>query len=110
VLTEGVEKIRAVAERAQRTTIQDKSKVFNTARVEALELDNLIEVALATMISAEARKESRGAHDRSDFHQRDDANWMKHTLWYKEGNRLEYKPVKTKPLTVETFEPKTRVY
>jgi succinate dehydrogenase / fumarate reductase flavoprotein subunit len=110
VLAEGVEKIRAVAERARRTAIQDKSRVFNTARVEALELDNLIEVALATMISAEARKESRGAHDRSDYHQRDDANWMKHTLWYKEGNRLEYKPVKTKPLTVETFEPKTRVY
>ena len=109
-LVEGVRKILAVAERAQRTGIADKSKVFNTARVEALELDNLIEVALATMISAEARRESRGAHDRSDFHQRDDANWMKHTLWYKAGNRLDYKPVKTKPLTVESFEPKARVY
>jgi succinate dehydrogenase / fumarate reductase flavoprotein subunit len=110
VLAEGVRTIHAVADRVRRTGIQDKSKVFNTARVEALELDNLIEVALATMISAEARKESRGAHDRSDYPKRDDAAWMKHTLWYKDGNRLEYKPVKGKPLTVEAFEPKTRVY
>jgi succinate dehydrogenase / fumarate reductase flavoprotein subunit len=109
-LAEGVGKILEVAERAKRTYIRDKSKVFNTARVEALELDNLIEVALATMISAEARKESRGAHDRSDYPRRDDLNWVKHTLWYKEGNRLDYKPVKLKPLTVEAFEPKARVY
>jgi len=110
LLKHGVDKIKEVADRVTRTQIGDKSKVFNTARVEALELDNLIEVALATMISAEARKESRGAHDRSDYHQRDDANWMKHTLWYKDGNHLEYKPVKLKPLTVEAFEPKARVY
>ena len=109
-LAEGVKKILEVAERARRTFIKDKSKVFNTARIEALELDNLVEVAMATMISAEARKESRGAHDRSDFHQRDDGNWLKHTLWHKEGNRLAYKPVKLKPLTVESFEPKARVY
>ena len=109
-LTEGVRKMLAVADRAKRTYIQDKSKVFNTARVEALELDNLIEVALATMISAEARKESRGAHDRSDHHSRDDVNWLKHTLWFKDGNRLDYKPVHLKPLTVESFEPKARVF
>lgn len=109
-LAEGVRRILEVAQRAQRTHIKDKSKVFNTARIEALELDNLVEVAVSTMISAEARKESRGAHDRSDFSQRDDANWMKHTLWHKQGNRLEYKPVKLKPLTVEPFEPKARVY
>ena len=89
---------------------KDKSNVFNTARVEALELDNLIEVALSTMISANARQESRGAHDRSDFPARDDVNWMKHTLWFKDGNRLEYKPVQLKPMTVESFEPKARVY
>jgi succinate dehydrogenase / fumarate reductase flavoprotein subunit len=82
----------------------------HAARVEALELDNLIEVAMSTMISADARKESRGAHDRSDFPNRDDVNWMKHTLWFKEGNRLEYKPVQLKPLTVASFEPKARVY
>jgi len=109
-LTEGVRKIREVAERVQRTGIADKSKVFNTARVEALELDNLIETAVSTMISAEARQESRGAHDRSDFPDRNDVQWMKHTLWFKEGDRLDYKPVKLKPLTVESFEPKARVY
>jgi succinate dehydrogenase / fumarate reductase flavoprotein subunit len=109
-LAEGVRTILEVAERAKHTFIKDKSKVFNTARVEALELDNLVETAVATMISAEARKESRGAHDRSDFPDRDDVNWLKHTLWFKDGNRLEYKPVKLKPLTVEGFEPKARVY
>ncbi|HYL19504.1 MAG TPA: succinate dehydrogenase flavoprotein subunit [Burkholderiales bacterium] len=110
MLSEGVAKIKQVAERAARTGIKDKSKVFNTARVEALELDNLIEVAQASLVSAEARKESRGAHDRADFHQRDDVNWLKHSLWFKEGNRLEYKPVHMKPLTAQTFEPKVRTY
>jgi succinate dehydrogenase / fumarate reductase flavoprotein subunit len=109
-LTEGVQKMKDIAERSKHTFIKDKSKVFNTARVEALELDNLIETAVATMICAEARKESRGAHDRSDYPDRDDVNWLKHSLWYKEGNRLDYKPVKLKPLTVEGFEPKPRVY
>ncbi len=110
MLIDGVKKIKETAERAQRTAIRDKSRVFNTARVEALELDNLIEVAVATLVSAEARKESRGAHDRADHHQRDDANWLKHTLWYKEGSRLDYKPVHMKPLTVQSVEPKVRTY
>jgi succinate dehydrogenase / fumarate reductase flavoprotein subunit len=110
MLTLGVEKIKEVAQRARRTEIKDKSKVFNTARIEALELDNLIEVALSTLVCADARTESRGAHDRSDFPDRDDVNWLKHTLWYKEGNRLDYKPVHSKPLTVEPFQPKPRVY
>jgi succinate dehydrogenase / fumarate reductase flavoprotein subunit len=117
MLVAGVEKIKQVAERADKLEIKDKSKVFNTARIEALELQNLIEVAKATMISAEARKETRGAHDRADFHDRpgfvagrDDQNWLKHTLWYRDGNKLDYKPVNLKPLTVESFEPKARVY
>src|SRR5262249_40478916 len=83
MLGQGVKQIRQTADRASRTQIGDKSKVFNTARVEALELDNLIEVARASMVSAEARRESRGAHDRADHHERDDAKWLKHTLWYK---------------------------
>jgi succinate dehydrogenase / fumarate reductase flavoprotein subunit len=110
LLEQGVAKIREVAERSRRTQIQDKSKVFNTARIEALELDNLVEVARATMISAHARQESRGAHDRADFPKRDDAGWLKHTLWNRDGDRLEYKPVNLKPLSVETFVPKARVY
>ena len=110
LLAEGVKKIREVADRATRTEIKDKSKVFNTARVEALELDNLIEVARASLVSAQARQESRGAHDRADFPQRDDANWLKHTLWFKDGDRLQYKPVTLKPLTAETIEPKVRTY
>ncbi len=110
LLAKGVERIVAVCERARHTRIQDASRTFNTARVEALELDNLLETARATMFSARARQESRGAHDRADFPKRDDVNWLKHTLWFRDGDRLEYKPVNLKPLSVETFEPKARVY
>ena len=110
MLSDGVRKVKQVAERIARTEIRDKSKVFNTARIEALELDNLIEVAVATLVSAEARKDSRGAHDRADHHQRDDVNWIKHTLWYRDGSRLDYKPVHMKPLTAESIEPKVRTY
>ncbi len=110
MLVEGVRRIREVSERAKHTGIKDKSKTFNTARIEALELDNLIEVARSTMVSAEARKETRGAHDRADFHQRDDVNWLKHSLWYQDGDRMEYKPVHLKPLTAASFEPKVRTY
>jgi succinate dehydrogenase / fumarate reductase flavoprotein subunit len=108
LLREGVQEILKVAEQAKSTEIADKSKVWNTARTEALELDNLIEVARATMISAEARKESRGAHVRDDApdtperpNGRDDENWLKHTLWYSEGNRLDYKPVNLKPMSAD---------
>ncbi|MBK7353212.1 MAG: succinate dehydrogenase flavoprotein subunit [Nitrosomonas sp.] len=110
MLKEGVSKINEIAQRVARTEINDKSKIFNTARVEALELDNLIEVAIATMVSAEARNESRGAHTRDDFPERNDEKWLKHTLYFKEGQRLDYKPVRLKPLTVESFPPKARVY
>lgn len=110
MLKQGVDKIMEVAGRAGRTEIKDKSKVFNTARIEALELDNLVEAAKATMVCAATRQESRGAQAREDFPERDDANWLKHTLWYRDGNRVDFRPVHLKPLTVETIELKKRVY
>jgi succinate dehydrogenase / fumarate reductase flavoprotein subunit len=90
--------------------LNDHSRVFNTARVEALELENLIDSGISIAYSALMRKESRGAHSRPDYPERDDANWMKHSLYFKEGDRMDYKAVRTRPLTVETFPPKARVY
>ncbi|RFC32948.1 MAG: succinate dehydrogenase subunit A [Candidatus Nitrotoga sp. MKT] len=110
LLTQGVEMIRTVAERVKNTMINDQSRVFNTACVEALELDNLIEVAQATMVSAAARQESRGGHARDDFPERDDDHWLKHSLYFSEGQKLDYKPVRLKPLSVESFPLKARVY
>ncbi|MBW7924336.1 MAG: succinate dehydrogenase flavoprotein subunit [Burkholderiaceae bacterium] len=110
LLEEGVQQIEQIARRVESLHIADKSRVFNTARVEALELHNLIEVARATVVSAAARKESRGAHALQDHPERDDVDWLKHTLWYSEGNRLEYKPVHMKPLTVDSFQPKARTF
>jgi succinate dehydrogenase / fumarate reductase flavoprotein subunit len=116
-MDEGVAKIKDIAERVKAIHLADKSKVFNTARIEALEVENLIESALATMISAAARRESRGAHTVNDYgdtpehpNGRNDQEWMKHSLWFKEGNRLDYKPVNLKPLTVESIPPKVRSF
>ncbi len=119
-MDEGVKKVAELRERVKGLGLQDHSRVFNMARQEALEVENLIEVAQATMTSAAARKECRGAHTVVDYEKpaddpvaplgRDDANWMKHTLWFKEGSRLDYKPVRTKPLTVETVPPKVRTF
>jgi succinate dehydrogenase / fumarate reductase flavoprotein subunit len=110
LMDKGVKEIAEVTQRAHSIHLKDKSKVFNTARVEALELANLIEAANATMVSAAARQESRGAHAHNDCPERDDQNWMKHTLWYSEGNRLDYKPVNLKPMTVESIPPKVRTF
>jgi succinate dehydrogenase / fumarate reductase flavoprotein subunit len=119
-MDDGVAKIAKIRERVGAIALKDKSRVFNTARIEALEVENLIECAQATMVSAAARKECRGAHTVSDYEKpaddpvaplgRDDANWMKHTLWYSEGNRLSYKPVHLKPLSVPSVPPKVRTF
>ncbi len=116
-MDEGVAKVKALALRVKGIHLADKSRVFNTARIEALEVDNLIECALATMVSAAARHESRGAHTVDDYpdspefpNGRNDAVWMKHSLWYSEGNRLDYKAVNLKPLTAESIPPKVRTF
>ena len=117
LMDEGVTKIAELRERVQNIGLKDKSKVFNTARIEALEVENLIEAAQATIVSAAARHESRGAHTVDDYgdtpehpNGRNDTEWHKHTLWHKEGNKLSYKPVQMKPLTVESVELKTRTF
>jgi succinate dehydrogenase / fumarate reductase flavoprotein subunit len=109
-MDEGVAKIQALRERVAAIGLKDSSKVFNTARIEALEVDNLIECARSTMVSAAARPESRGAHAHNDYPDRDDANWMRHSLWYSEGDRMDYKPVNLQPLTVESVPPKVRTF
>ncbi|HJX16562.1 MAG TPA: succinate dehydrogenase flavoprotein subunit [Acidiferrobacterales bacterium] len=110
VLDQGVTKVLKLRERLQYARLRDHSKVFNTARIEAFETENLMEVALATVVSASARHESRGAHSRMDYPERDDLRWLKHSLYSRDARRLDYKPVRMKPLTVESFPPKKRVY
>ncbi len=109
-MDEGVTKIAALRERVHKIGLKDKSKIFNTARIEALEVENLIEAAQATIVSAAARRESRGAHSVDDYgdtpahpNGRNDTDWHKHTLWHSQGNKLTYKPVQMKPLTVESI-------
>ena len=109
VLKQGVEKVEQLIKRMKNVKVEDQSHTFNTAKVEAFELDNLMACALATIHSAYAREESRGAHSRIDFPERDDKSWMRHSLFSFE-NGLDYKPVRTKPMTVESFPPKPRVY
>lgn len=110
LLNKGVTAVAEVVEQSKHIYFNDKSKVFNMARQEAFEIDNMIEVAQATIKSAANRTESRGAHALNDHPERDDVNWLKHTLWYSEDGRLEYKPVQMKPLTAPTVEPQVRTF
>ena len=109
-LKEGEKLIADLVSEVNDIYFADKSKTFNTARFEAFELTNMIEVARATTKSAANRLESRGAHALDEYPERDDVNWLKHTLWYSEGSRLDYKPVHMKPLTVDTIPPKARTF
>ncbi|SFC99476.1 succinate dehydrogenase subunit A [Thiohalospira halophila DSM 15071] len=110
VLDEGVVAVRELRRRLEDAVIGDTGSVFNTARIEALELENLMDVALATVVSAAGRTESRGAHSRTDHPERDDEHWLRHSLFSLEGEALDYKPVRTRPLSVESFPPRARVY
>ena len=109
-MREGIEKLARLRERIGNVVLEDKSKVFNTARIEALELENLFEVAEATAIAAETRTESRGAHARDDFQERDDENWLCHSMYFPGEKRVGKRDVNFAPKTVEKFEPKIRTY
>ncbi len=109
-MREGIEKLKSLRSRIDNLHLEDKSMSFNTARIEALELENLFEVAEATAIAAEGREESRGAHAREDFTERDDANWLCHSLYFPGEKRLGKREVNFKPKTVPTFEPAVRSY
>ena len=120
LMDEGVQRIAELRKRVGAIGLKDKSRVFNTARIEALEVENLIDVARATMVSAAARHECRGAHTVKDYERpaddpehplgRNDRDWLKHTLWYSQGDRLDYKPVRMQPLTVDSVPPRVRTF
>ncbi len=109
-MQEGVKKLADLRERIENVHLEDKSAAFNTARIEALELQNLMETAEATAIAAEVRTESRGAHAREDFTERDDENWLCHSLFFPGEKRVAKRAVNFAPKTVERFEPKVRTY
>mgnify|MGYP006267270673 CR=1 FL=1 len=110
VMDEGIAKVKAIRERLADVRLSDRNRVFNTARIELLELENLVDTALATVASAAGRAESRGAHSRVDHPERNDDEWLKHSLYDLHADRLSYKPIRLQPLSVDAFPPKERVY
>jgi succinate dehydrogenase / fumarate reductase flavoprotein subunit len=109
-MQEGVRKLAELRDRIANVEMADKSLAYNTARLEALELQNLFEVAEATAIAAEERKESRGAHAREDFTERDDENWLCHSVYHPVEKQVTKRSVNFTPKTVDTFQPKIRTY
>ena len=110
VMREGVARVKALRDQLADVRLHDHSRVFNTARIEAFELENMIHVGMSIILSALYRQESRGAHSRPDYPDRDDKSWLKHSLYFQQDDQVDYKPVRTKPITVESFPPKERVY
>jgi succinate dehydrogenase / fumarate reductase, flavoprotein subunit len=109
-MKEGIEKLKALRPRIENVQLSDTSNAFNTARIEALELQNLLEVAEATAIAAEWRTESRGAHAREDFQERDDENWLCHSIYFPQDQSVAKRDVNFTPKTRKAFEPKVRTY
>jgi len=110
LMEEGIKKLHDSREEVENMFLPDKSAVFNTARIEALEMQNLFEVAEATAVVANERKESRGAHARDDYPDRDDENWLKHSVYFSETKKVIKREVNNKPKTVEAFQPMVRTY
>ena len=110
LMEKGIEELSKTREEVDNIFLKDKSATFNTARIEALEMQNLFEVAEATAITANERKESRGAHARDDFTERDDENWLKHSIYYADTKEVSKRDVNYRPKTVQAFQPMVRSY
>lgn len=109
VMENGLKVLKQLRESLKETVLKDKSIVYNMARIEALELDNLMSIALSTAICANERTESRGAHSREDYPNRDDENWLKHIIVYA-NDSISYRPVNQTPSIVPPFKPIVRKY
>ncbi|MGK7289729.1 FAD-binding protein, partial [Salmonella enterica] len=109
-MAKGLEQLKVIRERLKNARLDDTSSEFNTQRVECLELDNLMETAYATAVSANFRTESRGAHSRFDFPERDDANWLCHTLYQPQTESMTRRSVNMEPKLRPAFPPKIRTY
>ena len=110
LMEKGIEDLSKVRDEVENMHLKDKSATFNTARIEALEMQNLFEVAEATAVTANSRKECRGAHSRDDYPDRDDENWLKHSIYFSETKEVSKRDVNYRPKTVQAFQPTVRSY
>ena len=110
LMVKGIEMLDDSREAVENIYLQDKSAAFNTARIEALEMQNLFEVAEATAITSNERKESRGAHARDDYPERNDDDWLKHSIYFSKTKEVSKRDVNYRPKTVQAFQPAVRTY